>query len=350
MIVFARRASGGLAHIDEVDNGKACSCHCLACNEALIARQGEKLAHSFAHQSGTQCDHALQAMLHGVAVELIARRGKLVTPALSVGTSIDGPYGRLSDTRQRTATTVPVESVALEQRAPWSRGCIAGRVKGRELLIHIAVHRKSGAPTREALAVLDQAAMEIDLTRHFPQTVAEFARILFTADPRKSWLFNHREQELRAEMQSALTARADALRREQQEATKARQAQRARELAEQARLRAAALATEAEFLRLSAAAQVSQGPASPPQHHKPAAPAELSLNIEYRSREGRLWLLHSERAEMYFKIEPAVQHALQVLERCGAAKDSAEIYRISREGWSNALIELRNVWLAVRSC
>ena len=59
---------------------------------------------------------------------------------------------------------------------------------------------------------------------------------------------------------------------------------------------------------------------------------------------------HSERAEMYFKIEPGVQHALQVLERCGAAKDSAEIYRISREGWSNALIELSNVWLAVRSC
>ena len=53
---------------------------------------------------------------------------------------------------------------------------------------------------------------------------------------------------------------------------------------------------------------------------------------------------------MYFKIEPAVQHALQVLKRCGAVKDSAEIYRISREGWSNALIELRNVWLAVRSC
>ena len=72
-IVFARRASGGLAHIDEVDNGKACGCNCLACNEALIARQGDVLAHSFAHQSGTQCDHALQAMLHGVAVERFCR-------------------------------------------------------------------------------------------------------------------------------------------------------------------------------------------------------------------------------------------------------------------------------------
>ena len=49
MIVFARRASGGLAHIDEVYNGKACGCRCLACNEGLIARQGEVLSHSFAH-------------------------------------------------------------------------------------------------------------------------------------------------------------------------------------------------------------------------------------------------------------------------------------------------------------
>ena len=53
---------------------------------------------------------------------------------------------------------------------------------------------------------------------------------------------------------------------------------------------------------------------------------------------------------MYFKVQPGAQHTLQVLERCGAAKDSAEVYRISREGWSNASIELRNVWLAVRSC
>ena len=40
MVVFARRESGELAHISEVDNGKACGCFCLACQEALIARQG----------------------------------------------------------------------------------------------------------------------------------------------------------------------------------------------------------------------------------------------------------------------------------------------------------------------
>ena len=74
MIVFARRESGALAHVDELNNGKACAGFCLACNEALIARQGAVRGHSFAHSSGTQCDHAPEAMLHGVAVELIGRQ------------------------------------------------------------------------------------------------------------------------------------------------------------------------------------------------------------------------------------------------------------------------------------
>jgi hypothetical protein len=91
MIVFARRASGALAHIDEVDNGKASGCFCLACNEGLIARQGDVLAHSFAHPSGTQCDHALEAMLHGVAVELIDRQWQLVTPACASKSPWPGP-------------------------------------------------------------------------------------------------------------------------------------------------------------------------------------------------------------------------------------------------------------------
>ena len=55
MVVFARRNSGRLAHISEIENGKACHCTCLACDEALVARQGRIREHSFAHQSGTQC-------------------------------------------------------------------------------------------------------------------------------------------------------------------------------------------------------------------------------------------------------------------------------------------------------
>ena len=326
MIVFARRASGGLAHIDEVDNGKACNCFCLACNEALIARQGDVLAHSFAHQSGTQCDHALETMLHGVAVELIGRRQHFVTPALRVEASIAGPFGRLTDVRERAATRVPVDRVALDKRPPWSRPCIVASVKGRELLIRVAVYRKAGEHKRETLASLDQAAVEIDLTKHFPRTVAELARILFTADPRKSWLFNHREATLRAELEAALTATADEQRRARQAAIKAQQEEEEDEDEDK-----------------------GEQPPPPPPRPRPATPAEMSASIEYQSSEGRLWLLHSTRPEVYFKVEPGIQHALQVLKRCGAVEDGTGAYRISREGWSSASIELGDSWLASRS-
>ena len=113
------------------------------------------MAHSFADQSGTQCDHALESVLHGVAVELIARRQHFVTPALRVEASIAGPFARLNERRERAATRVPVDRVALDRRPPWSRPCIVASVKGRELLIHVAVYRRAGEQRRETLASLD---------------------------------------------------------------------------------------------------------------------------------------------------------------------------------------------------
>jgi len=286
MIVFARRASGGLAHIDEVDNGKACHCFCLACNEPLIARQGEVLGHSFAHLSGTQCDHALEAMLHGVAVELIRRHGHVVTPALRVEGRVAGPFGVIADVRHLPAKRVPVESVALDKRAPWARPCVVVIVKGRVLLIHIALDRRASEPKRDALAGVDQAAIEVDLTRHVPHTVPELASILFSADGRKSWLYNHRETELRVEIEAALQPQAEAQWRQHRESIHRQQellAQKARERAEHERQRAAALAVERELDR-----QRLDADAPPRQPAQAPRPVELSPTVEYESSEGKL--------------------------------------------------------------
>ena len=108
MVVFARLDTGGIAHISEVDNGKACGCFCLACDEALIARQGAVREHSFAHQSGSQCQHAMDAMLHGVIQRLIERYRRFVTPELIVSASVAGPHGLVTDTRTQPAINVPV--------------------------------------------------------------------------------------------------------------------------------------------------------------------------------------------------------------------------------------------------
>jgi hypothetical protein len=364
MVVFARHASGALAHIDKVDNGKACQCVCLACNEALIARQGDVRGHSFAHQSGTECKDALEAMLHGVAMALIERRGRFVTPALRVDAFVSGPHGRIADFRQLAATQVSVDAVALDKRSPWSRPCIVATIKGRELLIHIAVHHPAGDHKRQRLAELQQAAVEIDMSGHFPRSVTELAGILFSADKRKSWLFNPREAMWRAEIEATLQPIADAQWRQHREALEAQralQAQRDLERVEQARRRAAQWAAERELMAqhfaaaaaAAAAAALNEPPAPPPPpppRRQAPKPAEMSPSIEYESPQGRLWLLHSERPDMYFKADAGVEHALRVLDRCGAVQDpEAGVYRISREGWSAASIELARTWLAVRS-
>ena len=349
MIVFARRSSGELAHIDEVANGKACACVCLACNEALIARQGDVLSHSFAHQSGTECDHALEAMLHGLAVELIKRRQQFVVPALYVKASITTPYGDFTDVRQRPATRVPLDSVELDKRAPWARPCVVTWVKGRELLIHIALHHKADEQERQALARLDQAAVQVDLSHQFPRTLAEFTQILFTADLRKSWLFNHREAAMRAEIQAALGVAADEARRAHESNMKERLE---RERTERARTHAAVVAARRDFVKLNPVATMrsvttAQCPPQPPP--KPAKPAELSASVEYQSQQGSLWLLHSARPDIYFRMEPGVDHARQVLEQSGATKDGTGVYRISRDGWASAAVRLADFWTIIRS-
>lgn len=360
MVVFARRQSGELAHIDEVDNGKACHCVCLACNESLIARQGDVRGHSFAHPSGTQCSHALEAMLHGVAVELIRRRECFVTPALRVEAGVSAPRGRICDFRQIAAMQVPVTAVALQTRPPWPRPCVIATIKGRELLIHVEVDHRASEHKRQRIAELDQAAIEIDLAEHFPRTVAEFARILFTADERKSWVFNPRAASLRTEIESSLQPRADEQWRQYNEARRVQQEQHRKlelERVERERQHVAALTRERELMhqRLAAASVATVTPAAsstpPAPRHQSPKPAEMSPSIEYSSAQGRrLWLLHSERPEIHFKAEPGVEHAVEVLRRRGAVHDpDAGVYRISREGWSIAAIELANYWIHTRS-
>jgi uncharacterized repeat protein (TIGR04076 family) len=176
MVVFARSRSGTLAHISQVDNGKACQCTCLACGEALIARQGEIREHSFAHQGGTQCKHALDAMLHAVAAALVAQHQRFVTPALHVRASVEGPHGPICDTWDHSAVQVPVERVELARHPPWKHASVMATVRGHSLLIHIALRRRAGLAKLAELSDLGQATVEIDLTDGVPKTMVELGQ------------------------------------------------------------------------------------------------------------------------------------------------------------------------------
>ena len=71
-LTYALNAAGQLVNVDEVAVGNECGCFCPACNEPLMAKnQGSKRMHHFAHQSGTECGHAIESMLHILAKEKI---------------------------------------------------------------------------------------------------------------------------------------------------------------------------------------------------------------------------------------------------------------------------------------
>ena len=71
-LTYALNATGQLVDVDKVPVGNKCGCFCPACKEPLIAKnQGTKRMHHFAHQSGTECDYAIESMLHILAKEKI---------------------------------------------------------------------------------------------------------------------------------------------------------------------------------------------------------------------------------------------------------------------------------------
>lgn len=71
-LTYALNATGQLVDVDKVPVGNKCGCFCPSCKEPLIAKnQGIKRMHHFAHQSGTECDYAIESMLHILAKEKI---------------------------------------------------------------------------------------------------------------------------------------------------------------------------------------------------------------------------------------------------------------------------------------
>ena len=64
-----------MVHIDDVDvhNGLNCRCICTKCKKPLVARQGGKNAHSFAHQSEDgMCVGAGESSIHYLAKQIIS--------------------------------------------------------------------------------------------------------------------------------------------------------------------------------------------------------------------------------------------------------------------------------------
>lgn len=75
MLTHALNSEGACVNVNNVPNGNRCGCICPACKEPLTAKnRGNKRIHHFAHQSGADCPHAYETMLHLLAKQKIQEK------------------------------------------------------------------------------------------------------------------------------------------------------------------------------------------------------------------------------------------------------------------------------------
>lgn len=161
LLTYARNESGAIVHVDEVPNGKGCSCVCPNCNRPLIAKNGGLIReHHFAHYDGENCVGARMTALHEMAQQIIKEQKRVMLP----------DYKRYI---RKELRLVEFDDVELEKRVavrntylkPDCIGVVRGKNgENRELWIEIRVNHKVDSKKLELIRELNVACIEIDLT------------------------------------------------------------------------------------------------------------------------------------------------------------------------------------------
>lgn len=146
-----------LVTVAEVPRGLACTCTCVECGEALVARQGALNEHHFAHRSNkTSCAVGRETLLHLYGKQLIREAMGLQVPHLP-----DHPpaFGDPSSWWDFEAVQ---EEVWMSNFRPDLLVDLRG---GQRMLIEIAVTSFVNEEKLERLKTAGFWALEIDLSR-----------------------------------------------------------------------------------------------------------------------------------------------------------------------------------------
>ena len=94
----------GLVHIDDVPRGDNCGCVCPSCNGKLRANKGKIKQHYFSHQSGENCQSAIETALHLAAKDILSSVKEFKLPALTLEESMLD-----DDNKKHTETAIIVK-------------------------------------------------------------------------------------------------------------------------------------------------------------------------------------------------------------------------------------------------
>lgn len=206
-LTFAPDGEGVLHHVDEVGNGLACGCLCPSCGARLVAKQGAKTVHHFAHEGGTDCVSGVETALHLAAKELLARERRMSLPALMEQADAKDSSGCSHSAKRSIASkTVSFDAVSVEVWLDGARPDIVATVGGKTLLIEIAVSHFADELKVSLIRERGLAAVEVDLSGMAEGwTWASLSEAVVGKASGKKWLFNPKSENLRMEaLQEAL--------------------------------------------------------------------------------------------------------------------------------------------------
>ncbi len=157
MIPFGLAASGRMMAPTEVSRGLACACVCPKCQAPLIARQGERSVHHFAHAAETpSCQGAVESALHKMAKQIVADARIIRLPPAFV--DINGESERIM-----WPQTWAYDQAACEQTVHGLRPDVVVSNQFRTVAVEIFVAHRAEQPKINQLAKIGLDAIEIGL-------------------------------------------------------------------------------------------------------------------------------------------------------------------------------------------
>jgi len=194
MLVFASDASGKVVSINNVKNGKACNCFCIACNDPLVARNGGTVyAHSFAHTTKEESRTCLMTALHRYAQEYFLTAKTINLPAITI---YHRGYSKTEPSRKVLINSAKLEySIHNKYIADVKLETDIG-----DLLVEIKVTSPCSAEKINFYREEKIASLEYDLSVYIDSDYADVNCALKHNDDTSNWLFGWCEDQLREEI------------------------------------------------------------------------------------------------------------------------------------------------------
>ena len=187
-----------LVTIEDVESGLKCNCICPSCKKQLIARKGNINEHHFAHSENSDCDHAIETIVHKLSKEIISKEKHFVTPP---------KYYPGTNVAVIKETEVQIDEILLESKLGSIIPDIIIMSNGKSLIIEIKVTHGVTCEKEREIMRLNLPAIEVNArniimklysNKNYLLNDDEYKRMLIDETACKYWM-NNPKYELKLE-------------------------------------------------------------------------------------------------------------------------------------------------------